>query len=395
MSNKNHDLRVDLIDSDKDFIDIQNEWDELSEKSVSPSFYATYPFVYTAWRHYRNENDRLLILTVRRGATLVGIAPFRLENRKMGNIRFLKGVYVRVIRFISEWGGGDKPSLLTIEEPEIVWEAIFQYLIRDFTKWDMISLAEQPENSPVRNLRLLNNFRYYTKFLPESVSYYVSITGTWEDYLKNRGRNTRRYWKTRREKLLNLPEEVKFIYFEDPKTLPEALQKFISIEQSGWKKNRNFTIGGNAKNKEFYDDLLQRLAGKEMVAIHFLVSAPTEIAGAIVYKNQNTVYIAKITFREEYSAYSPGIILSSEIIKNLFGSHYTECDFLGFRGEEKNNLKNNWSTGTQQTITIQIYKKNLPMFLYMNGNKIKNIFWKFFTTRLPDGPSEKEQVIDH
>lgn len=395
MNNKNPDLRVDLIDSDKVFIDLQNEWNELSEKSINPSFYATYPFVYTAWKHYRSENDRLLILTIRRGATLVGIAPFRIESRKMGNIRFLKGVYIRVIRFISEWGGGDKPSILTIEDPEILWEAIFQYLIKDFTKWDMISLAEQPENSPVRNQRLLNNFRYYTKFLPESVSYYVSITGTWEDYLKTRGRNTRRYWKTRREKLLNLPEEVKFIYFEDPKTLPEALQKFISIEQSGWKKNRDFTIGGNAKNKEFYDELLLCLAEKKMVTIHFLASATTEIAAAIVYKNQNTMCIAKITFREEYSAYSPGIILSSEIIKSLFGSHYKECDFLGFRGEEKNNLKNNWSTGTQQTMTIQIYKKNFSMLLYLNGNKIKNIFWKFFAIRSPNNRSEKEQVIDH
>ena len=371
MNNKSHDLKIERIDSEKDFIDLQNEWDALSEKSINPSFYAMYPFVYTAWKHYRNENDQLFILAVRRGTTLVGIAPFRIESRRMGNTLLLKRVYVRVIRFISEWGGGDRPSILTTEEPEIIWDAIFQYLIKDYTKWDMISLAEQPENSPVLHQKLLSNIRYSTKFFPESISYYITITGAWEDFLKARGRNTRRYWKTRREKLLNLPEGVNFQYVEDPGILQEALQKFLSIEQSGWKKNHDFSIGGNEINKRFYEELLMRLAEKKMVAIHLLTSATSDIAAAIVFKNHDIVYIAKITYREEYSANSPGIILSAEIIKTLFGTHYKVCDFLGFQGEEKNNLKNNWSTGTLQTISIQVHKKNLIMFFDMNGYKIK------------------------
>jgi hypothetical protein len=389
--NKCHDLRIECIDSEKDFVDLQYEWDALSEKSINPSLYAMYPFVYTAWKHYRNENDQLFILAVRRGATLVGIAPFRIESRKMGNIRLLKEVYIRVIRFISEWGGGDKPSILTTEEPEILWDTIFQYLITDYTKWDLISLAEQPENSPVLHIRLLNNIRYSTKVLPESISYYISITGTWEDYLKTRGRNTRRYWKTRREKLLNLPEGVNFQYFEDPGVLPEALQKFLIIEQSGWKKNRDFSIGGNEINKRFYEELLMCLAEKKMVTIHLLTSTTTDIAAAIVYKIHDNAYIAKITYREEYSAYSPGIIMSSEIIKTLFDTNYKECDFLGFKGEEKNNLKNNWSTGTLQTSTIQIYKKSLCMLLGMNGYKIKNLL----RIKLYNKPSEYEQVTIH
>ena len=82
---------------------------QLIEKSINPSFYSTFPFVYTAWKHYRSENDQLFILVVRRDATLVGIAPFRIESVKVGNIRLLRGMRLRVIRFIAEWGSGDKP----------------------------------------------------------------------------------------------------------------------------------------------------------------------------------------------------------------------------------------------------------------------------------------------
>ncbi len=84
---------------------------------------------------------------------------------------------------------------------------------------------------------------------------------TWEKHAAVHGR-------IRREKLFNLPEGVYFQCFKDPETLPEALKRFISIEQSGWKKNRDFTVGGNGKNKKFYEELLIHLAEKNMVAIY-------------------------------------------------------------------------------------------------------------------------------
>jgi len=392
MNTKSYELRIELIDSEEAFFALQDEWDALIEKNINSSLYATYPFVHTAWKYFRNENDQLFILVVRRGATLVGIAPFRIGRRKVGNIRLLRGIKLRDLRFISEWGGGDKPSIVTIEEPEIMWDRIFQYLSKEYTQWDMMSLAEQPENSPVLNQRLLSNIWYSVRVVPEFTSNYISITGKWEDYIKTRGRNTRRYWKTRREKLFNLPEGVNFQCFEDPEILPEALKRFISIEQSGWKKDRDFTVGGNEINKRFYEELLIHLAEKKMVVIYLLTSGNTDIAAAILYKNHNIAYISKIAYRQEYADYSPGIILSAEIIKSLFGTHYEVVDFLGFRGEEQNNLKKNWSTGAFQTITIEVYKKSVCTFLYMNGDKLKNLSRKFIAITTGHQPSKQYEV---
>jgi len=388
---KNYELRIERIASEEAFVAIKDEWDQLTEKSIDSSFYATYSFVHTAWKYYRSDNDQLFILVVRRGATLVGIAPFRIESIKMGNIRLIRGIRLRVIRFIAEWG--DKPTIVTTEEPEIMWDRIFQYLTKEYTQWDMISLAEQPANSPVLIQRLLRNIWYTARSVPESNSYYVSITGTWEEYIKTRGKNTRRTWKNGREKLFNLPEGVCFQCVEDPETLPEGLKRFISIEQSGWKKNRDFSVGGNEINKRFYEELLIHLAQKNMVAIYFLTSGTTDIAGELLYKNHNIAYLAQITHRQGYAEYSPGVILRAEIIKALFGTHYKRCDLLGFRGEE-NSLKKNWSTGALQTMTIQVYKKSLRMFLYMNGDKVKNAPRKFIAIMTGHQPSKQTQVTE-
>lgn len=94
-----------------------------------------------------------------------------------------------------------------------------------------------------------------------------------------------------------------------------------------------------------------------------------------------------------YAEYSPGVILNAEIIKSLFGTHYKKCDLLGFRGEE-NSLKKNWSTGALQTMTIQIYKKSLRMFLYMNEDTVKNTLRKFKAIMTGHQPSEQTQVTE-
>lgn len=371
MNMKSDDLRIELIDTEEAFLAIEDEWDALIYKSINPSFYATYPFVYTAWKYFTSENDQLFILLVRRGVTLVGIAPFRIQRMKAGNVHLL-----RVMRFIAEWGGGDKPSIVTTEEPEHLWNRIFQYLSNEYTQWDMISIAEQPANSPVLYLSLSGNIGYSIRVVPDFTSFYVSITGTWEEYVKTRGKKTRHTWKNSRKNFFNLPERVCFQCVSDPENLPEGLERYIGIEQSGWKKNCDFSVGGSEKNKRFYEELLKHLAHKNMAAIYFLTSGTTDIAGAILYKHKSNAYLAQITYRQAYAEYSPGVILNTEILKTLFGMHYQEYDFLGFDGEGKNPFKKNWSTGTMQTITIQIYKKSfymsIFMFLYINGNRLKN-----------------------
>jgi CelD/BcsL family acetyltransferase involved in cellulose biosynthesis len=107
-----------------------------------------------------------------------------------------------------------------------------------------------------------------------------------------------------------------------------------------------------------------------------LISENTDIAGAIVYKYKSIGYIAQITYRPTHLEYSPGVILNVEIIKALFGTHYKEFDFLGLRGDEKNFLKKNWSTGTRQTITIQIYNRNLRRYLSVMGKNAKTVSLK-------------------
>jgi len=367
-------LKIEIIDSDEGFIALKNEWNTLTEKSINPSFYATYPFVFTAWKHYHREDDRLFILVVRQGPTLVGIAPFRIGKVDVGNIRLFKGMQLRVIRFIAEWGSGDKPAILTTESPERIWDRIFQFLTREFTHWDGIWLVEQPVNSPILTRNAVRKLWYSTSVVKNAPSFYTSITGTWEDYLKTRGKNTFRTWKNSRKKLFELPGGAFFQHVNDPGSMGTALKRFIDIEQSGWKKDQEFSVGGNEKNRRFYQELLVESAHKGMASIVFLVLGTTDIAGMIVYKYKTLVYGAHVTYCQKYASYSPGVILNAEIIRTLFGTHNEEYDYLGFqKADEKNSLKKKWSTGSRETITVIVNKRNVRMGLFTQGTRLKTL----------------------
>jgi CelD/BcsL family acetyltransferase involved in cellulose biosynthesis len=73
-------LTVDLIDDDRRFAGMAEEWDALLRESPARSIFLTWEWLYTWWRHL-GQGRRLSILAVREGAALVGIAPFVLRRR--------------------------------------------------------------------------------------------------------------------------------------------------------------------------------------------------------------------------------------------------------------------------------------------------------------------------
>jgi CelD/BcsL family acetyltransferase involved in cellulose biosynthesis len=126
--------------------------------------------------------------------------------------------------------------------------------------------------------------------------------------------------------------------------------------------------------------------------MYFLTSGNTDIAAAILYKQKSIVYGAHITYRPTFAEYSPGVVLTTEILKMLFGSQYHEFDFLGFRNEEKNTLKKNWSTGTRQTIRIEVYKKSGFILLYMIGRRVNKIVQNAMRMMISPTPSKQTQT---
>lgn len=365
-------LTIEIINSEKALEKIEDEWNNLISESRNSSIFSTFQIVKIAWKHFHSSTDKLFILVLKKDNKIVGIAPFKIRIKKA--LLFP----IRVIGFIAEWGDGDKPCIATtIESEEVVWHRIYQFLQNEYKKWDWIVLTEQPIDSIILKQDIFFNKRYYCRTHSDTLSFYTSLNGTWNDYLKNVKGKVRENWRRRSRNIEKLQDGIKIECFEDTESIASALEKFILIEQSGWKKNQNFSVGGNDRHKDYFRELMLDLARRNMVSIYLLVSGNQDIAASIVYKFKNILYAAHIAHKSEFSKYSPGVILNAEVLRLHFGTCYEELDFFGLHVKDsKQKHKSDWATGTRETVRINIFKKNFRHFLYSAGKGIEKILKK-------------------
>ena len=361
---KQHDMiEITVISREESFLALEQEWDGLMSRCQNPSFFSSFDFVRTAWEHFSSgKKDRLLILVLKRNADIIAIAPFR--------IGILKGkpFPIRVIRMIPEWNG-DKPRILTCENEAIVWESVFKFFKYDFKDWDKIDLAEIVFGGGTKiNHEVIEIIGCRCTIKPETVSCSIATRG-WDDYISGLSKNTKRMLKRNESKLSRLPTTAKLQCYKLPEDINDCLNRFVNIEQSGWKKEKPFTIGGNRIQFEFYKQLFMRLAQKKMVSFFFLSASGQDISAEIVYHCKHTSYLAHTTYNEEFAWYSPGVSLDKRVIQNLMRSdQYKEIDMLGMQAKFGNQEhKKKFATTFIKTYRVILQKRNFRWLLNALG----------------------------
>jgi len=345
-------MNVQVIDSEKGLSSFEKDWNDLFSKKEKASFFSSFDYIRLAWSHFRRKSDQLFVLVFKEGDTVIGIAPLRISRTLNW------GIPMRTIEFIATWEG-DRPEIVALDNEDLVWGRLYEFLSAEFKAWDVIDFIEQAVDSP-GNLRwkFFQDGRYFCRVIPDSTCYYISLTGEWESYINKINSKVRSNWRNRTKRLRGLPEVCKIECIENEDDVLEALKRFVAIEQSGWKKGANLGIAKDLRHKMFYEDLVVELTRKNQVSIYLLKLGDKDIAASIMYKLNGVQYERHIAYHPEYGAYSPGIILRSEILKSLFGTKYKECDLLGFRSNSDGQQhKIDWATGKRETVRTIVYRR--------------------------------------
>ncbi|MBP1694838.1 MAG: hypothetical protein H6Q41_26 [Deltaproteobacteria bacterium] len=345
-------MEIRVIDTEERLSSIEKDWNDLLAKKGKASFFSSFDYVRLAWSHFRRTSDRLFVLVLREGDAVIGIAPLRISRTLSW------GIPMRTVEFIATWEG-DRPEIVTLEDEDLVWGRLYEFLSTEFRGWDVIDLVEQAVDSP-GNLRwkFFQDKRFFCRVIPDSTCYYISLIGDWESYINRINAKVRSNWRNRAKRLRGLPEICRIECIENEDEVLEGLKRFIGIEQSGWKQGANLGIARDLMHKTFYEDLVVDLSRKNQVAIYLLKLGDKDIAGSVMYKFGGVQYERHIAYHPEYAAYSPGIILRTEILKSLFGTNYDECDLLGFRSNgDGQQHKLDWATGKRETVRTIVYRR--------------------------------------
>lgn len=362
-------MKVQIVDTDGGFDALEGPWNALAENRPS-SFFSTFDYVRTAWKHFHKPADRLFLLVLHDGPSVACIAPFYIRSQRS------RGIPLRRIRFISTWEG-DRPQIITMGSEEAAWRDIMAFLEREFRDWEVLELVEQPVEGPEGSgWSFLLRSGWHWESAPGGVDHYVSLSGSWEDYLKSLDSNTRNNWRRRSRRLSSSPEGYAVEWISEPGRIREALSRFVALERSGWKTDAGIGVAKDESHRAFYEDLLLRLAAKGQALFCFLKSGGEDMASTINFVQQDRILGRHTTYSPAYVVHSPGILLNAEIIRFGFEGPYREFDLLAMKGNEAPKSKSDWANGRRELVDWTGYRVRSRILPLIAAKRLKRLLGK-------------------
>ena len=351
-------MKIDIIDTEEGFDSLETVWNDLADQTRT-SFFSSFDYVRTAWKHFHGDKDRLFIHILSEADTTIGIAPFYIAHRRSWGIR------CRVIKFIASWEG-DRPQILCTCSAKDAWRVILNYLQNEFTDWEILDLMEQPAEVAARSEWFCpSTSGWYWESQPDAVDYYISPGGSWDEYINGLSAKTRKNWRWQTRRLSTISGGFTVERIANPLEIREALDRFVALELASWKAGTMIGVAKDDRHHRFYEDLIDRLAKKEQVLFHFLKIGQDDSAGVFSFVYNNVIYPRHSAYIPTHAEYSPGILILAEVICDGFLGSKNEIDLLGLKENNSSNIyKAKWATSYRETIQItgyRVWSKLLPV----------------------------------
>jgi len=258
------------------------------------------------WHHsylkcLESDPQSLLYFLFTKGKTPVAIFPLRITRIS------LAGLQLKTLAF---------PSHNHISICDIIchrdalhlplFQLLVQHLRRQGKSWDVIHLPHLLENAcAVTAIQQHPPFAFL--FRHEGGCDFIDVTGTYEAYFLGLSRNFRRSLKRAKQYLDQLPE-VRFAFAQENPDLEAGLDAFMDVEASGWKGSRGTgsAIKLQPRLVSFYRELTRAFSVSGKVAINTLNVDGKCVAAQFCLLAEETVYMLKIGYDEDYKRYAPG-----------------------------------------------------------------------------------------
>ncbi len=361
-------MNIRLVDTEAEFDALEEEWNRLADRT-SASIFSSFDYVRLAWKHFHKPTDRLLILVFSDESSVVGIAPFCIiRSRK-------RGIPCRVVRFIAAWEG-DRPRVLAEAGSEAeIWGRLFRSLEKEFTDWEILDLIEQPVEGLTGSGRsFLPRSGWHWESAPDVVDYFISLDGSWDQFLGNLEKKTRKNWRLSCNRLSKAPGGYGWEEISEPSRINEAIDRFIVVEKLSWKAGSKIGVAKDARHLNFYKDLVNKLSAKGQVVFDFLKIGVEDAATIISFSYGDTLYARHSAYLPAHASCSPGIIILADVLRKAFAGKWHEVDLLGLKEDNKaNKYKKYWASGKRETIRLTGYRVRSRLLLLIAAKRFKRI----------------------
>lgn len=295
-------------------------WNALLAETPRASFFHTYDWLETYWRHYGYEEGvKFRVLVVRAADSTIGIVPLveRDEPRQFGTLRVLGYP-------LDNWGcwygpiGANQAATLTLA---------MRHLASTTQDWDQIDLRwiDHAGSDRRRTCRALKAAGFLTEAEPDITSSVLEFNGDWQHYLSSLDSKTRHEIRRKRRRLSEMGD-VEFIRYRplpacqgggDPHW--ELYDQCETIAKHSWQAE---STDGNTlcdhAHRSFFRDTHAAAARLGMLDLNLLRVNGKPVAFNYNYHYEDCVFGLRMGFNKDLPMPGVGAVLLAMTIEDGF-----------------------------------------------------------------------------
>jgi hypothetical protein len=246
-------------------------------------------------------------------------------------------------------------------------DAVFEFLMFEFKDyWDVLDVSLLSEGSNIISYLKRKDFFLSANLRQASVAPFISITGSFDDYL-NTFKSKKKYDLKKKQKRL-YEQGFKYTSYSNISQDKDGLRILFDLHKQRAKKKNILSTFQGEHIFEFHNTFSQRINKNDWLWLRFIRNEEKIISAFYGFAFGGHLFYYQLGIDPEWESHSPGTVLFYEVINEAFSKNYKEFDFL--RGSEE--YKNRWTHKCRALFTVNIYNKTILANLTKTAFKSKD-----------------------
>jgi CelD/BcsL family acetyltransferase involved in cellulose biosynthesis len=331
-----NDLTIIEVESLEVFKDLEEDWDELFNRSLNATVFQSFVWNYDFYKREKHTAS-LMILLIKDKNELVGIAPLKI-SKTMG---------IPKIEFIGSSFSGCYLNILMESDREDICQAIGKYIAERFDSAIVyipyynavdfsinVFIASLMANGWSGNT-WVRNISHYINEIKNFDNFYLTISSKAKSNIR------------RLEKNLGTLGAISILKYTHTDVNEELLSDIKRILLNSWLYERGAEQVYFGANTE----VLLDMARKGYLEIFTISIDQKAIGYTINILSKNAVYLYMTAFDRNYGVYAPGKLILKHVLEECLNNHL-EFDFLFGQGD----YKIFWANRTKFILSCVCYK---------------------------------------
>jgi CelD/BcsL family acetyltransferase involved in cellulose biosynthesis len=314
--------RVEIVTDHTEFLALEQAWNDTVARAGVMHPFLRHEWVRTWWDAF-GAGRQLHVLVIRVDDRIAAIAPLMRESVVM------YGVPVRCIRLIHN-DHTPRTDLIVASDPEESYRAVWNNLRDNRDAWDVVQLNQLESGSPTSAAFLQHAAAdgCSTGVWKSSDSPYLTLYGTWDEYLNARSAKFRSNLRNRLSRASRLGD-VTLEVLTDRDGIRAASADAWRLEASGWKQSEGTAITCEPAVHDFYSTLIDRGTDAGWLQLLFLKVGGQRVAVSYGACFQRRLFLFKTGYDPEFATCAPFKLLTYFAIRDAYDRGLSEVDFLG------------------------------------------------------------------